>query len=241
MADWVFKNHSPYLASLVLSLAEKKIHIFNTYVRKPKTEGDIVTPILLKVRRAIAEVLAERTSENDQEMAEKSIIYLGDFNLHHLEWGGDHVNADVRAEELLQTVNLLSLELLLPPGTVTYKRGSTRTTIDLAFSTPQLTQRLLACQVRKEWGSGVDHYPIHLKFDVQPWKRVQPERFALKRLDKVALKTTLFSKLQQAKLTPLNATLSEEGELTTKDIAEVQVTAEAAEIDKAIQVLTMAL
>ncbi len=141
-------------------------------MRKPKTDEDTATPILYEARRAIAEVLAEGRSENDQETTEKSVIYLGDFNLHHPEWGGDHVNADVRAEELLQTVNLLGLELLLPPGTITYERGSTRTTIDLAFSTPQLTQRLLACQVRKEWGSGVDHYPIHLKFDVQPWKRI---------------------------------------------------------------------
>jgi len=139
MANWQLKTHSPHLASLVLNLSERKAQIFNSYVPSSTISRDTTTAVLLEARRAIAEMLIERESENNQE-AEKSILYLGDFNLHHPEWGGDYANSDICAEMLLETVNLCGMELLTPRGTATYRRGDTKTTVDLAFSTSPLTQ-----------------------------------------------------------------------------------------------------
>jgi exonuclease III len=198
LADWEARFHGPFVASLVLSLAKKRTHFFNVYNDISATSEATTTPILHETRKAVAEALAERTDENEQEMAEKSVLLLGDFNLHHPNWGGDHIAADEKAETLIETVNLFGMELLLPRGTCTYARGPARTTIDLAFATPHLTQRLISCEPREDWGSGVDHHPILMRFDVQPWKTMPPERFALKKLNKKGLNSTLFLKLQQA-------------------------------------------
>ena len=68
-----------------------------------------------------------------------------------------------------------------------------------------------------------------------------PERFALKKLNKKGLKTQLFLELQQAQLIPNDSTISKEGEINLSEWGEVQVTAETAEINKAIKILAQAL
>ena len=85
MANWQLKTHSPHLASLVLNLAESKAQIFNSYVPSSTISRDTTTAVLLEARRAIAEMLTERESENNNQEAEKSILYQEDFNLHHSE------------------------------------------------------------------------------------------------------------------------------------------------------------
>ena len=67
------------------------------------------------------------------------------------------------------------------------------------------------------------------------------ERFALKKLNKKGLETQLFLELQQAQLIPDDATISEKGEVKFSGWGEVRVTAETAEINKAIKTLAQAL
>ena len=56
-----------------------------------------------------------------------------------------------------------------------------------------------------------------MRFDVQPWKTMPPERFALKKLNKKGLNSTLFLKLQQAQLILRDAAISEKGDMTLGD------------------------
>ena len=64
MADWYIENYSPNLASLILSLAEKRTYIFNVYNDISATSEATNTPILHEARAAIAEVIILRIEEN---------------------------------------------------------------------------------------------------------------------------------------------------------------------------------
>jgi exonuclease III len=119
IAEWEWKNQGPFMASLVLSLAEKKVHILNVYRPGATTDRDKGTQLLHELRETLADQLVRRTSENDQETAEKPLILLGDFNLHHPSWGGDFTTADREADTLVEMINSFGLNLLLPRGEVT--------------------------------------------------------------------------------------------------------------------------
>ena len=95
------------------------------------------------------------------------MILLEDFNLHHPSWGGEHISTDNEANSLVEVVNSFELNLLLPCREITWQRTEAESTINLVFSTSLLTQRLITCQVRKDWGTGDDHNPIALKFNTR--------------------------------------------------------------------------
>lgn len=69
------------------------------------------------------------------QYSDLEIILTGDFNRWDTLWGGNRV---------------LNLQLLLPPGTITYQgRGRSSpncSTIDLIFATERLAGELLICQ-----------------------------------------------------------------------------------------------
>ena len=237
IAEWEWRNHSPFIASLVLSLTGKECHILNIY--HPSTNEGIEMPPLHQLREILADTLAR--GAGGQGMTEKPLVLLGDFNLHHPSWGGDHIVADREASTLIEIINSFGLNLLLPRGEATWQRGGIETTIDLVFSTPYLTQRLTMCQVRKDWGLGDDHNPILIEFDVQPWKQVQQEWFALKRLRKKELRQLLFKSLQGNQLLPTGASLSEDMELEASEGEQVKVRGEPQEIERVIRVLSTSL
>src|SRR5208337_5166431 len=84
LVDWKARFYRPFIASLILSLAEKRTYFINIYNDILATSEATTTLILYETRKAIAEALVERTSENEQELAKKSVLLLGDFNLYHL-------------------------------------------------------------------------------------------------------------------------------------------------------------
>ncbi|PKX88624.1 uncharacterized protein P174DRAFT_380260, partial [Aspergillus novofumigatus IBT 16806] len=48
-------------------------------------------------------------------------LLLGDFNLHHLTWGGNCVHhTNTRSEKLLELTNTWLLDLWTEPGTITW-------------------------------------------------------------------------------------------------------------------------
>lgn len=78
----------------------------------------------------------ERSSTDDiRDTVRKNLldehIVLDDFNLHHPVWEGQDVVSEEEAEELIYEMESLGIDLVLPPGTITYvERGSV--TIDLS-------------------------------------------------------------------------------------------------------------
>lgn len=83
--------------------------------------------------------------------SEGEVIILGDFDLHHPSWGGPHIRPDHLAEELIQLTTQFDLRLATPVGTPTWKRGWQESTIDLAFTSELLWQRLVLCQPQDSW------------------------------------------------------------------------------------------
>jgi len=95
-----------------------------------------------------------------------SIIMLGDFNLHHGVWNPQtYVNEDSQANELIEMMADLGLELLLPSGTVTFPRAGTA--IDLVWGNESAREAVVKCQVSSHNDHTSDHLPIEIILNLQ--------------------------------------------------------------------------
>jgi hypothetical protein len=115
-------------------------------------------------------------------------IVLGDFNLHHPYWGGPAVrDIEPEAEELLQLAEHYGLTITTPPGTITYKEGNARTSIDLCWITQGLVDRLIRSGVNEDLDHDSDHLPIGTQLDlrvavrgirwVRNWRKLDEKQF----------------------------------------------------------------
>lgn len=106
------------------------------------------------------------------------IILCGDFNRHDQLWGGDGVRRD-EGERVIQCMDQLSLQLLLPRGTPTHDSG---TTIDLALATSGLTDDLTSCQL---WHTayGSDHEAIETSFALNAYEPSREPRRIFRNAD----------------------------------------------------------
>ena len=97
--------HSTDLNILSLRLTDERIvHIHNLYNLCKRSGEDSVLSLLYRV-----------LNENKEE----EHIVLGDFNLHHPKWGGDHVIADADAYELVVKMKAYRLKRTLSKGIIT--------------------------------------------------------------------------------------------------------------------------
>jgi hypothetical protein len=63
-------------------------------------------------------------------------------------WGGANVrHTDPESTDLLAIIEHFNLDSTLPPGTITYKERTSRTTIDLCLVTIGLVDRVIRSQV----------------------------------------------------------------------------------------------
>ena len=147
--------------------------------------------------REIPEELAQtlRAIERQEEQ-----ILLGDFNLHHPTWGGQDSNRHVISADLIQATLENGFILILPRGTITrdIKKNLGRpnervekSTIDLAFTTATITNRVVSCMVRRDLRKGSDHLPIETTIALdEPAKSEPIRRRAWKRLNSDKFKDT---------------------------------------------------
>ncbi|KAI9037701.1 exonuclease/endonuclease/phosphatase family protein [Aspergillus affinis] len=94
------------------------------------------------------------------------LLLLGDFNLYHPAWGGERSKRDSSSDQLLELMDTRCLDLWLEPGTTTWERNGSKTTIDLVLGSQDLTPRLVTCEVNERIHAGLDHYPIRILFDI---------------------------------------------------------------------------
>ena len=93
-------------------------------------------------------------------------IALGDYNLHHVAWGGvDIQREDSGAEVLLEIAETHRMKQLLTPETITYSERGANSTIGLVFATPLLTESLIKCRTKPDIYSS-DHFPIETVFNL---------------------------------------------------------------------------
>ena len=146
-ADWTVQTHSRDLMTLKIQYTEhsqsKRLCIHNVY--REAVRGD-TTATLEQLNGLL---------EDDHWQH----IIVGDFNLHHPTWGGLGVEEDPQAEQLIQMMDERQLSLLLPQGSVTWRSQQACSTIDLVLGSPDITQRLISCEVQQRHHDS-DHYPI---------------------------------------------------------------------------------
>jgi hypothetical protein len=88
-------------------------------------------------------------------------MLTGDFNLHHLLWGGTLLPTQhTLADDLIETTAHGNMELILPQGIVTWRSGNSMSTLDLAFATSGIAEQVLQRQPCEELDSDSDHIPI---------------------------------------------------------------------------------
>lgn len=152
--SWSIRYHTRDLSTLSIDTDIGRIHVHNIYNPGPIT-GESTLGAL---RAAIQSLRGEH-------------VVVGDFNLHHPLWtrpGYGHVHAE--ADELIELTADLGLQLLLPRGTTTYEKhtidGLQETTIDLAWGTHTLGERLTQCGDQRQWLHAADHVPILTEFDL---------------------------------------------------------------------------
>ena len=138
--------HSTDLNILSLRLIDERIvHIHNLYNFCKRSGEDSVLSLLYRV-----------LNENKEE----EHIVLGDFNLHHLKWGGDHVIADADAYELVVKMKTYRLKRTLPKGIITWRKNASESIIDLVFVTQLLRDSVIESVVAEDMNSHSDHLPI---------------------------------------------------------------------------------
>ena len=88
-------------------------------------------------------------------------LIVGDFNLHYEVWGGQTVSQNYAgAEPIIECLRTNQLDLLIEPGTITReKHRNEPSTLDLAFSSPNLTPWVVSCKVVDTY-KGSNYKPI---------------------------------------------------------------------------------
>ncbi|PIA82976.1 hypothetical protein CB0940_12191 [Cercospora beticola] len=168
---WKITERSPDLITLSIELEDRKLHIHNCYNEPPRSTTSQARGVLDLLPAALAE-----PGEH---------LLVGDFNLHHPFWGGSTVLVQhALADALIDITEQAQLQLTLPPGTVTWQSRQSESTLDLAFATEWIAQRLLQCQPHEEVNSDSDYIPIITSILAAPIARREPRaQRAWKRTD----------------------------------------------------------
>ena len=83
----------------------------------------------------------------------------GDFNCHHPAWNPPrYTRHDEEADKLIDLATDLGLNLLIPPGTITYPNAGTA--IDLVWANETAYTRMMKCGIALSHDQGSDHLPI---------------------------------------------------------------------------------
>ena len=105
-----------------------------------------------------------------------NIIWLGDFNRHHPLWDAPNddrlfmTEAIHAAEELIEAIADIGLELALPSGTPMHQHNVTKnwSRLDQVFLSDQTEHMLISCDTRTDLqGVLTDHLPIVTILDLQ--------------------------------------------------------------------------
>src|SRR4051794_16469672 len=142
---WTPISIEPDLCAINLDISNniEALHTITVVsVYNPSPEGDQEGPVLPLLRALLHDDPA---------------VVMGDFNLHHPSWTGSGYHHTHRAaRHLLQVTEDKDLTLLTPPGAVTFDNGY-QSTIDLAFCSSGLANRVVCCQVSEKLAHDSDH------------------------------------------------------------------------------------
>lgn len=150
LEDWEVTIHSNYIISVTIQTSIGSVAVHNLYNWEKRIDITNIVDLL-------------------QGSAEHHIL-VGDFNLHHIWWGGIRAaDSTEPAAEMLFNALEGTVDLLTPPGIMTWEKtpGSpVWGTIDLTFATKNVSSRCVWSQIREDLMHGSDHYPIRISVDL---------------------------------------------------------------------------
>src|SRR6266487_360763 len=149
------------------------LRIYNVYNLPPISTQDTTRPSTLPA-----------LYKDLQELPHKHTMVLGDFNLHHLLWGGcTMLSQHAYADKLINMVEEHDLTQLTPLGTITWLARGSESTIDLTYALEFIAHMTLKCIVQHDLDQHSDHYPIATTLQLQVAKQETTKRRAWKKLD----------------------------------------------------------
>jgi hypothetical protein len=179
--SWHFTFHNRDYVSLVLQTQQGPITVHNCYSQPP---GSFQAENLSSPIYRLAPLLLANTEH----------LLLGDFNVHHPWWCSPRNPAThLLASSLVELVSQANLDLLTPNGLPTFD-GRGVSTIDLAFASSSLANRLVSCDIDDKLCHNSDHKPIAISFEdptpsyitptrLRQWKKLDKELIARLALD----------------------------------------------------------
>lgn len=164
---WVNKNQeaiqmeiaSPDLYAVVLLLGTWTFFTISVYI-PGKNKGALKNAVQL-----IHLTVQKARSQFGEQL---ELVIARDFNCHDERWGGDEVVLSARhgeARPILEMIEDLELDTLLPRGTITWENAVNQSTLDLMLTSYSLAESHLKCQIHQtEHGS--DHRAIDTELDI---------------------------------------------------------------------------
>ena len=122
---------------------------------KPSLFINVYNPCDESVLPTLQSYLTENLIPHHYEL----IVIGGDFNCHHPLWNpSEYTRHDDEADRLIDLAASLDLNLMLPPGTITYPNANT--SIDLVWGNEAAIDAMLKCKIAEDHDHGSDHLPI---------------------------------------------------------------------------------
>ena len=176
---WTTTTTSPDIITAHLMVNQTQLHIHNCYNPPSSTSQQHSENLNL---------LHQQINQPGEH------ILLGDFNLHHPQWGGSNTFTQHKsADQLINILQTHHLHQLTPPGITTWENSRSHQTLDLTFGSIWIQERVTACNILDQLSTSSDHYPIITSIQHDPrqvqetsprpqWKKARWDRIQ-KQLD----------------------------------------------------------
>ncbi len=101
----------------------------------------------------------------------KESILVENFNLHHFTWRESFYSRQhLLLNELIKMITNIDASLALSQDTITRNYQESQMTIDLIFTTENITNRLIQCEINEEMKNFSDHLLIQTVIDLRVYK-----------------------------------------------------------------------
>ena len=186
------------ITAILLQATDRPILVVSVYI--PPESGQAATQDLKTVIQLIKGAVATATNQIGYQ---PELVFAGDFNRHDQLWGGDHIALSRRqgeAEPIIDMMQDLDLQSILPRGTITFEAARGESTIDLMLVSSSLAQDHIYCKpMETDYGS--DHRPIETKFELSIEIEPQQARRAFRSTDWQRLRESI---QEQLEINPIN-------------------------------------
>ena len=186
------------ITAVLLQSLDRPILVVSVYI--PPEAGQAANQDLVAAIHLIKGAVATATTQIGYQ---PELILAGDFNRHDQLWGGDHIALSRRqgeAEPIIDMMQDLDLQSILPRGTITFEAARGESTIDLMLVSSSLAQDHIYCKpMETDYGS--DHRPIETKFELSIEIEPQQARRAFRSTDWQRLRESI---MEQLEVNPIN-------------------------------------